>query len=62
MLAKVVKIGEEDLLVLWGLHNQPRALDAARLVVLCQECLGVAFLCPLTVGQAKFERPLPVPG
>ena len=39
VLAKVVEIGEEDLLVLWGLHNQPRALDAA---VLCGVDLGQA--------------------
>ena len=39
MLAEVVEIGEEDLQVLWGLHNQPGAFDAARLLLVGQECL-----------------------
>ena len=41
VLTKVAEIGEEDLLVLWGHHNQPGAFDAARLLLVGQECLWV---------------------
>ena len=63
MLAEVDEIGEDEFQVLSrGLHNQPGAFDAARLLVLGEECLWVAFLGPVTMGQGSFERPLPCPG
>ena len=40
MLAEVDEIGEDEFQVLSrGLHNQPGAFDAARLLLVGQECL-----------------------
>ena len=47
VLAEVVEVFQDELQVLArGLHNQPRTLDAARLLLLSQECLWVAVLGP----------------